>query len=95
MQITGHDPARRLADIRGGDAAMTSHPNRSKMPFTVSNDYYTAKFSSNKHAMEYAERLSSFGGYATVHHKSVIVGRYHNGKTTPEFQIHHDLRANG
>lgn len=80
---------------------MTNHKFRSKTYFTVRyGTRYgteTAKFSSNRDAMYFAEAQSAKlrVGYAEVRHKTGLVGQYSEGKTTPEFQLHHDLRDNG
>ena len=78
---------------------MTNHPNRRRTYFTVRYGRELAKFSSNRDAMHFAEAMSllpSHGDYLIeVSHKTGIVGQYRNGKTTPEFQLHHDCRDNG
>lgn len=78
---------------------MTNHPNRSKTPFTVRYGRDVAKFSSNRDAMLFAETKSRepmFQGWLIeVGHKSGLVGQYQNGRTTEEFQAHHDCRDNG
>jgi hypothetical protein len=48
-------------------------------------------FSDDKQAMDYAAWISSIEqSWCEVHHSSGIVGQYHKGKTTSEFQLHHD-----
>ena len=76
---------------------MTNHPNRSKTYFTVRYGRELAKFSSNRDAMYFAEAKSSIPGigWVEVRAKSGLVGQYRDGKTTPEFQAHHDCRDNG
>lgn len=85
---------------------MTNHPNRKKTYFTVRYGNHIAKFSSNRDAMRFAEAVSASpdfydwqglgnGTLIEVSHKSGLVGQYRNGKTTPEFQIHHNCRDNG
>jgi hypothetical protein len=70
---------------------MTNHPNRARMQYRVTGNGYTAKFSDYKHAMDYAAWISSIEqSWCEVHHSSGIVGQYHKGKTTSEFQLHHD-----
>ena len=68
---------------------MTNHPNRSRV----------AKFTSNRDAMRFAEAKSAEPQFRDwlieVGHKTGLVGQYQNGKTTPEFDLHHSLRDNG
>ena len=78
---------------------MTNHPSRSKTPFTVRYGRDTAKFSSNRDAMHFAQAKSLAPGFVDwlieVQHKTGLVGQYRNGATTPEFELHHSLRDNG
>jgi hypothetical protein len=74
---------------------MTNHPNRTKTYFTVRYGKEIAKFSCNRDAMYFAEAKSQGGKLVEVGHKTGLVGQYWNGKTTVEFQMHHDCRDNG
>lgn len=74
---------------------MTNHPNRNRTFFTIRYGGHTAKFSCNRDAMRFAESMSAGGELIEVRHKTGIVGQYQNGKSTPEFQMHHDCRDNG
>lgn len=75
---------------------MANHPNRNRTPFTVRYLNQIAKFSSNRDAMEFAERMSQRTGHTIeVQHKTGLVGQYCNGVTTPEFAMHHECRDNG
>lgn len=63
--------------------------------YTVTYGPHVAKFSCNRDAMRFAEDMSREGGFSVeVEHLTGLVGQYRNGKTTPEFQLHHDLRDN-
>lgn len=76
---------------------MANHPNRNRTAFTVRYGREIAKFSSNRDAMHFAEAMSlaNPGYLIEVGHKTGLVGQYRNGDTTPEFQLHHDVRDNG
>ena len=75
---------------------MTNHPNRSRTYFTVRyGNGHIAKFSCNRDAMHFAEAQSRGGELVEVQHKTGLVGQYQNGRTTPEFELHHSLRDNG
>ena len=87
---------RRLAGNQGRRQKMTNHPNRNRTFFTVRYGHHVAKFSSNKDAMYFCEAKSvECGLLLCVEHKTGLVGQYSNGKTLPEFQLHHDCRDNG
>lgn len=78
---------------------MANHPNRSRTFYTVRYGRDVAKFSSNRDAMRYAEAKSGEPQFRDwlidVGHKTGLVGQYRNGRTTEEFQLHHDCRDNG
>jgi hypothetical protein len=78
---------------------MPNHPNRSRVHFTVRYGREIAKFSSNRDAMAFAAAKSAepaFRGWLIeVGHKTGLVGQYRDGKTTAEFQAHHDCASNG
>lgn len=78
---------------------MTNHPNRTKTLYVVRYGGEIAKFSSNSDAMRFAQSKSIAPAFSDwlieVQHKTGIVGQYRNGATTPEFELHHNLRDNG
>lgn len=75
---------------------MTNHPNRKRPMFTVRYGCETAKFSSYRDAMYFAEAQSFTheGHLIEVGHKSGLVGQYRSGRTTDEFKQHHECRDN-
>lgn len=77
---------------------MANHPNRSRTHFTVRYGREIAKFSSNRDAMHFAEAKSReipFRNHLIeVGHKTGLVGQYQNGRTTKEFEQHHECRDN-
>lgn len=66
--------------------------------YSVNYGRHVAKFSDHHDAMAYARRLSEFTrsngeplyNLVEVVHASGVVGQYHKGETTPEFQGHHE-----
>jgi hypothetical protein len=69
---------------------MVNHPNRSKMPYSVSEyGKAVAKFTSSEHAQAFASMLSGQQMTLTEVHlsgrKGGIVGQYDDGRPTPEF----------
>ena len=71
---------------------MTSHPSRSKFPFTVSDmGEKVAKFRHSEQAHAFAAHLAyEMMTNTEVHARDGIVGQYVDGQPTPEFACRED-----